>query len=190
MSSALIIIDLIQDIVGPKGRINQSRTQSISRNILEHSNTVAAYARVRKIPVIWVRIGFEDDYHDIPAHSPLFNKIKILGALRLNNGGTQWIEGLDVQEQDKIVIKKGVSAFAGNDLLEWLKKHHYYRLLLGGVSSNMAIESTARQAHDLGFQVTVLEDLCAAATLESHQLSMENLTYLAEVMTSEQWMNG
>ena len=84
MSAALIIIDLIEDLIGPKGRANHCREQVAATHLLANVNAAAAYARVRKIPVIWVRVGFADDYHDIPPHSPLFNHLKQIGALRLN----------------------------------------------------------------------------------------------------------
>lgn len=84
MSAALIIIDLIEDLIGPKGRANHCREQVVATHLLANVNAATAYARVRKIPVIWVRVGFADDYHDIPPHSPLFNHLKQIGALRLN----------------------------------------------------------------------------------------------------------
>jgi nicotinamidase-related amidase len=61
---------------------------------------------------------------------------------------------------------------------------------LGGISTPLAIESTARQAHDAGLQVTVLQDLCAAPTEEIHQQSLETLQNLGEVMRSQAWMRG
>jgi nicotinamidase-related amidase len=62
--------------------------------------------------------------------------------------------------------------------------------LLGGVSTPLAIESTARQAHDAGFQVSILQDLCAAPTLEMHQQSLDILQNLAEITRSSAWMKG
>lgn len=190
MSAALIIIDLIDDLIGPKGRANHCREQVIAQNLIANTNAAAAYARVRKIPVIWVRVGFADDYHDIPAHSPLFNHLKQIGALRLSSPGCQWDKDLQVLPADFQFEKNGVCAFAGNNLLAWLQQHRCHHLLLGGVSTPLAIESTARQAHDAGFQITVLQDLCAAPTLEMHQQSLDILQNLAEITRSSVWMKG
>ena len=60
---------------------------------------------VRKIPVIWVRVGFADDYHDIP-HSPLFNHLKQIGALRLNSPGCRWMPELHQEETDLLFEKR------------------------------------------------------------------------------------
>lgn len=190
MSAALIIIDLIDDLIGPKGRANHCREQVVAQNLIANTNAAAAYARVRKIPVIWVRVGFADDYHDIPAHSPLFSQLKQIGALRLSSPGCQWDKDLQVLPTDFQFEKNGVCAFAGNNLLTWLQEHRCHHLLLGGVSTPLAIESTARQAHDAGFQVTVLQDLCAAPTLEIQQQSLDILQNLAEISRSSTWMRG
>jgi nicotinamidase-related amidase len=189
MSTALMIIDLIDDLAGPKGRANHCHEQVIKRDLVAKSNQAAAYARVRKIPVIWVRVGFDDFYRDIPPYSPLFSTLKQVGALRLSGPGCQWLPGLEVLADDKVIEKKAISAFAGNALLSWLQQHRCHHLLLGGISSPLAIESTTRQAHDLGFQVTVLQDLCAAPTLDAHLQSMETLQNLAAVSNSTDWMN-
>lgn len=168
MSAALIIIDLIEDLAGPKGRANRCHEQIVTRDVIAHVNAAAAYARVRKIPVIWVRVGFADDYHDIPLHSPLFNYLKHIGALRLHNRGCHWLAGLEIKTTDLQFEKKAISAFAGNNLLAWLQQYRCHHLLLGGISTPLAIESSARQAHDAGFQLTVLQDLCAAPTEDIH----------------------
>ncbi|AIA49825.1 isochorismatase hydrolase [Serratia sp. FS14] len=190
MSAALIIINLIEDLIGPKGRANHCREQVAATHLLANVNAAAAYARVRKIPVIWVRVGFADDYHDIPPHSPLFNHLKQIGALRLNGPGCRWMPELHQEETDLQFEKTAVSAFSGNNLLAWLRQHRCHHLLLAGVSTPLAIESTARQAHDAGFQVTVLQDLCAAPTQEIHQQSLDTLQNLAEITRSQAWMKG
>lgn len=187
MSAALIIIDLIQDIVGEN---SASYPQTKARGLIPLANKTAAYARSQNIPVIWVKVGFADDYHDIPPNSPMFNAAKQAGRLRLSARGCEWVDDLDVHPQDEIMVKKAVSAFAGNQLLQWLNDRGHDHLLLGGVSSLMAIQSTARQAHDLGFKVSVLEDLCAAATEEAHYQSMDALAGMAHITNTIDWMKS
>ncbi|WP_279026726.1 cysteine hydrolase family protein [Gibbsiella quercinecans] len=190
MSAALIVVDLIEDFAGAKGRANHCYPQAAARDLIAHINVATAYARVRKIPVIWVRTGFADDYHDMPPHSPLFNHLKQTGALRLSNGGCHWLHGLDQQPEDLLFDKKAVSAFAGNNLLAWLRGQRCHHLLIAGVSTPLAIESSVRQAHDAGFKVSVLQDLCAAPTQELHQQSLDTLQNFADISQSQRWMKG
>ena len=48
MSAALIIIDLIEELIGPKGRANHCREQVVATHLLANVNAAAAYARVRE----------------------------------------------------------------------------------------------------------------------------------------------
>ena len=188
MSQALIIIDLIEDIIGKNGLSNASYQQTLSRSIVEKTNQAANFARSNNIPVIWVKVGFSDDYQDIPAGSPMFQKAKQIGALKLSSNGCNWVHDLEVHFRDPIMIKKGVSAFTGNKLNKWLIDNQITHLYIAGVSSLMAIQSSARQAHDLGYYVTVLDDLCAAATLELHEQSMQALQGMATISSLKEFM--
>ncbi len=182
-SKALVLIDLIEEIVGKEGLSNSSYQQFIQRNILEESNRAIALARLEEIPIIWVKVGFADDYHDIPTHSPMFHQAKERGALRLSSPNNHWIDGLMQDENDRYFIKKGVSIFTGNNLAQWLKISQIDTLILGGVSSLLAIQSSAREAHELGFRVYVVDELCAAKTLQLHEESMKALEGLAHVIS-------
>lgn len=190
MSQALIIIDLIEEIVGKNGLSNTSYQQTQERNVIEKSNQAAAFARENDIPIIWVKVGFADDYHDIPTGSPMFHRAKTLGALKLSSPGCQWVNELDVQLRDLIMVKKGVSAFTGNKLDHWLKENNINHIFFGGVSTLMAIQSSARQAHDLGYQVTVIDELCAAATFELHQQSLQALQGMATVSSLSDFLQA
>lgn len=188
MSSCLLILNLIEDLVSARGRANNNWQQVVERQLIATTNQVTQYARIRKIPVVWVRIGFDDHYQDIPAYSPILSQLKQIGAFRINQVGCHWAEGLVMSADDQQFIAKGIAAFTGNHLLEFLQQNHRHHLLLGGLSSHMAIESTARIAHDLKFKVTILEDLCAGPTLESHLNSMDNLRAFAEISSTKEWM--
>lgn len=188
MSNALIIIDLIEEIIGKNGLSNSSYQQTQSRKIVEKANQAANHARNHNIPIIWVKVGFADNYHDIPAGSPMFQHAKNIGALKLSENGCNWVNDLEVHFRDLVMIKKGVSAFAGNQLNKWLTDNNITQLFIGGVSTVKAIQSSARQAHDLGYYVTVLEDLCAAPTPELHEQSLEVLEGLISISSVKEFM--
>ncbi|MCW2254235.1 nicotinamidase-related amidase [Providencia alcalifaciens] len=190
MPKVLIIIDLIEDIVGKNSLSKNTHQQAYERNVISNSNQAAAFAREHKIPVIWVKVGFADDYHDIPAGSPMFHKIKEFGALKLSGTGCDWVSELDVQFRDLVMVKKGVGAFAGNKLNQWLEENNINHVIFGGVSSLMTIQSSVRLAHDLGYHVTVIEDLCSADTLELHQQSMEALQGMAKISSLTDFLQG
>ncbi|WP_270049137.1 isochorismatase family cysteine hydrolase [Ignatzschineria larvae DSM 13226] len=182
INKALIIIDLINDIASEDGLSNSSYSEIIHRDIITKTNQTLELADQKSIPVIAVKVGFADDYHDIPSGSPMFHHAKEIGAFKLSGRGCDWVAELALTDSDSIWVKKGVSAFAGNDLADYLKDEGIETLYFAGVSSLLAIQSSVRLAHDLGFTVYVIEDLCAAGTFKQHEESMEALTGLAKII--------
>ena len=57
-------------------------------------------------------------------------------------------------------------------------------MILAGLVTHYAVDSTAREAHDRGFRVIVLKDGCASATPARHEASLANLGFLGEVLVT------
>ena len=53
-----------------------------------------------------------------------------------------------------------------------------------GVSTNMAVELTAREAHDRDYLVEIVEDACAARTKESHDISIKVLSSFSKIINT------
>lgn len=176
------MIDYINEVVDENGKLASKGYPAFVRahGVLEKVNIAIAKARARGVPVIFVRIGFSPDYQDWPAFSPLFGVAKQSEALRLGTWATQIHESLDKNDMDALVTKHRVGAFYRTSLEGILQKSGINRILLGGVATDLAVQSTAREAHDRDYQVVVLEDLCAAGNEEDH---VDALRLLAKVAT-------
>ena len=84
---------------------------------------------------------------------------------------------------DLSVEKLGYDAF-WNSRLEWvLRKAGVRRLLVAGIVTNGGVASTVRGAHVREFEVTLLEDGCAAFSDAIHRAAVEGLRPVAEVTT-------
>lgn len=83
---------------------------------------------------------------------------------------------------DDIVIHKNrVSAFYNTQLDYVLQTHSITHVMLAGCASDLAINSTARDAHDRDYKVTILSSCCIAANNEDHDDSLRLLEKIAEV---------
>jgi nicotinamidase-related amidase len=96
--------------------------------------------------------------------------------------GTENIEWLDVQGDDLVFSKNTVSIFSGAWLYEYLKQNEIRDLYFAWCSTNLAIESSVRAAHDYNFSCHVCSSCCAAADLETHKNSLQNLSPLAKIL--------
>ena len=56
--------------------------------------------------------------------------------------------------------------------------------MLGGVATNLVVESAARHASDAGLQVQVVEDMCASFRADFHEFSVQNMLPLFGTVTT------
>ena len=101
----------------------------------------------------------------------MFGKVQESGALTLGKPGTEFHPDLDARRADLVIVKPRVSAFYGISLDALVRARKVERLMVAGVSTVWAVQSTLRDAHDRDYRVFVLEEACAAATEAQHQAS-------------------
>ncbi len=185
MNTALIALDYIFDIAHPEGKIARPAQQVAERNVIAHANRVLALAKQKEWLRILVKVGFATGYVDQPKDSRMFGQVHKFGAIVLDQPGTAFHPELAAELGELVIVKPRVSAFYGTNLEAVLRARHIERLIICGVSTTWAVQSTARDAHDRDYQVLVLEEACAAATPEEHRVSMETLAHITEIVTLE-----
>jgi nicotinamidase-related amidase len=100
----------------------------------------------------------------------------------------QLLADADLRAQTVVVTKRRVSAFAGSDLEAILEATGVDSLVLAGVATGGVLQSTLRQAADLGFRITVLSDACLGTDPEVHRVLMAKVfPRYADVVTAKQW---
>lgn len=76
------------------------------------------------------------------------------------------------EEGDTEVVKRSAGAFHGTELDARLRERGVRTLVLGGISTNLGVESTARAAADHGYGLVFVEDAMSALTAEEHRGSV------------------
>ncbi len=185
MNTAFIGLDYIVDIMGVGGKIATSAAHAIEKNSIANVNKALNISRAKNWLTILVKVGFTRHYYEQPKHSPMFGKAHISHALALGEKGTDFHPALDLQPVDLVIIKPRVSAFYCTILEAALRANQIQRLVIAGVSSVWAVQSTVRDAHDRDYEIFILEEACAAANETIHQLSMEMLSAIAQIIHLE-----
>lgn len=85
--------------------------------------------------------------------------------------GSGLVPGLS-RDGDLEVVKRTLGAFQGTALDERLRERGVTTLVLGGIATNLGVESTARAAADLGYDLVFAEDTMAAFTAAEHEASV------------------
>ncbi|WP_406334491.1 isochorismatase family protein [Streptomyces sp. NBC_00203] len=90
-------------------------------------------------------------------------------------------------EGDIEIVKRTIGGFQGTGLDERLREHGITTLVFGGIATNLGVESTARAAGDLGYDLVFAEDAMAAFTAAEHDASVRlDFPRLGTVVTAAQ----
>ena len=98
---------------------------------------------------------------------------------------------LGATDSDIEIIKRQWGAFYGTDLELQLRRRGIDTIVLCGISTNIGVESTARNAWELGFNLVIAEDACSAASAEQHNNSINHIyPRIARVRSVEEILNA
>jgi nicotinamidase-related amidase len=166
-TTALILLDLHKRAVA-----HQFAPYS-GEAVLAKGKELARRFRVAKAPVVLVNVAFAPDLSDTlkaPVDRPL-------GAAPPGGFPEDWFElanGL-AEASDLRVTKRQWGAFYGTDLDLQLRRRGVTTVVIGGVATNMAVESTARAAHEHGYAVVLAEDAATTFSAEMHAFAFEHV---------------
>lgn len=185
--TVLLLIDFINEIVDEKGKLAGKGYASFAKEhgTLENVQTAIAKAHNKGVPVVFVTVEFKPDYSDWPETSILFGAAKKFEALKGETWATELHDSIDLNQVDHRFKKNRISAFYKTPLQDFLDKENIETLLVGGVATDIAVESAVRDAHDRNFKVIVMEDLCAAASQEDHESALKHLAKMAQISDSK-----
>ena len=175
--TALLVMDYQNSIVDRLG----------SEESLAAATAAVSAARERRIPVLFVRVGFRPGAPEVASSNRMFSGMRDrMGAQA--PGATDVHPAFGVGEDDIVVTKLRVSAFAGSDLEVLLRGLEVRDLVLAGIATSGVVLSTLRQAADLDFGLTVLSDACADGDPEVHRVLLEKVfPRQADVVTTAEW---
>ncbi len=193
MKSALLILDLQNELIDQAGKVGSKGFWKIARDrqLVEKTARVAETFREKDWPVVFINVGFEKGYKDAISRQSRLAHLKELNALIIGEFGTGFPDGLSPQEQDLVVTKRAVNPFHNTNLLNWLQVNRVERIVLAGVYTHMVVDSTARHGDDSGLFVTVLEDCCASPDMDLHRVECEKILPLfSTVSDSVEFLNS
>ena len=180
--TALLIIDMQRDFLEPGG-FGESLGNDVSllgRAVKPISKVLDA-ARAIGMLVIHTREGHRPDLSDAPrAKVERGHPSKRIGApgpmgriLVRGEAGHDIIPALYPLPDEPVVDKPGKGAFYGTDLDALLRNFGIQYLLVCGVTTEVCVNTSVREANDRGYRCVVLEDCCASYFPEFHRVGIE-----------------
>ena len=176
--SALVIIDMQRDFLEPGG-FGAALGNDVSRlqAAVNPCREVLAASRRVGMLVIHTREGHRPDLTDAPPHKvergDPANRIGARGPmgriLVRGEPGHDIIPELAPLPGEPVVDKPGKGAFYATDLEAMLRSRGITQLIVGGVTTEVCVNTTVREANDRGFDCLVLEDCTGSYFPEFHR---------------------
>ena len=181
-TTALIVIDMQRDFVDPGG-FGEALGNDVSLlgRAVEPTRRVLEAARAAGLLVIHTREGHRPDLSDCPpaklARGRLANGIGDPGPMGriLVRGeyGHDIVDALKPVGDEPVVDKPGKGAFYATDLENLLRSRGITSLVVTGVTAEVCVQTTVREANDRGFECLVLSDCIASYFPEFYEMTLK-----------------
>ena len=150
--------------------------------VLENGVRLSRHFREVSAPVVFTRVAWADNFADALTQ-------QVDQPLPMPPGGLppDWADlsgDLAASPGDIVITKRQWNAFHGTELDLQLRRRGIKTLVLAGVASNMGVESTARAAYELGYQLIFAEDAISSVSAGMHEFAAHTIFPLLGLVRS------
>lgn len=174
----LLLIDLQRAFCDEDGSVAlQGRDVSTLRRAAEHCAVLARQARAAGVPVVWTRMMFRPDYADGGTILAMRPNLARIGALRAGTPDVELSAVAGAEASDIVIDKPRYSALYATPLEAMLRAFGTRRILLGGVTTSMCVETTARDLSQRDYDLQVVAEACGDFDPARHEASLSALAF-------------
>ena len=177
--TALVVVDMQNGFCRSEGSIAQldldyaRLAEAIPGCVL-----LVSAARAAGVPVVFTRFVYRADFRDggiLVEH--FLPALADVNALVEGTWDMELVDELQPVDGDFVIDKNRCSSFYGTRLEPILTSMGIQRLVVAGVTTNMCVETTVRDASQRDYQVFVVADACGELEEERHRVSLRTMGF-------------
>jgi nicotinamidase-related amidase len=180
--TALVMIDMQRDFVEPGG-FGESLGNDVSRlaAVVAPAIELLGWARSRGLLVVHTREAHRADLSDCPPAKRLRGAPSMrigdpgpMGRILIDGEpGAGFVDGLEPLAGEIEIVKPGKGAFYNTTLTHSLVSRRVTHLIFGGVTTEVCVQTTMREANDRGYDALLVEEATASYFPEFKQATIE-----------------
>lgn len=177
--SAIIGVHWQNDVVTSFGALNETFSDSVrQRGAIARTAALFDHARAKGALIVYVNVVFEPDYVGLVRNNALWNMVYNSKRFVRGSHGVEIVDDLAPSSGDVILFHNRISCFYGTNLLDILVGHGIDSVYVTGVATNVAVDHTAKDAVQYGFDTYVVDDCCASADQTYHEAAIATMRVL------------
>lgn len=188
-ATALVVVHMVQGVAGkvdtPFNRIFRRRAEETG--VINTQLRLLDEFRRAKAKIIYTAVTYQQGLPGVRPNSPLWRTLFDCVCLMEGTPAVELINEFDRRPDEPIVRGQAANGFDRTILDTVLRLAGVDAIVLVGIATDVAVESTARAASDLGYRTIVVSDACTAGTDEAHAHSLDAIQkWFGETPTADE----